>query len=248
MLALMLGAANASAATSAASHERVAIDSNPDFSNLSVSAQRNSYVILGPGQVSRMRQLKAANPNLKVLLYKNLSAARADCTSPTSDCGTGVTYQQADSAHPEWFLLNKQGARIRYSDYADLWAMDIGSASYQAEWADNVITEVKRDGWDGVFLDDTNTTMAYHYDVSQVAKYPSDASYQAATQSALASIGPKIQAAGVQAIANIGSWHEYPSVGNSWLAYLNGGMLEHFAKWGYSAGSGYADQGTWLAM
>ena len=248
VLALLLGATNASAATSVANHVRVAIDSNPDFSKTSASAQRNSYVILTDSQVSKMQQLKAANPNLKVLLYKNLSASRADCTSSTSGCGTGVTYQQADSQHPEWFLQNKQGARIRFSDYADLWAMDVGSASYQAQWADNVINEVQRDGWDGVFLDDTNTTMKYHYSVSNIAKYPSDSSWQSATRSALAAIGPRIQAAGHLAIANIGSWHEYPAVGNSWLAYLNGGMLEHFAKWGYSAGSGYADQGTWQTM
>jgi len=247
-LILVLAASSASAATSVAGHLRTMVDNNPDFSNLSVSAQRNNYVILTDAHVDDMRRMKAANPNLKVLVYKNLTGSRTDCVSPNSVCTAGVTYQQADSKHPEWFLLNKRGERIRFSDYTDLWAMDVGSVSYQSQWADNVVTEVNRDGWDGVFLDDTNTTMKYHYPASDIAKYPTDAAWQSATQSALAVIGPRIQAAGRLAIANIGSWHEYPAVGDSWLSYLSGGMQEHFAKWGNSPDSGYADQGTWQRM
>ena len=247
-LILLLAASSATAATSAAGHLRTAVDNYPDFSSTSVSAQRNDYVILTDAHLNEMRQMKAANPNLKVLMYKNLTGSRTDCTTPTSICTAGVTYQQSDSQHPEWFLLNKQGERIRFNDYTDLWAMDVGSVSYQSQWADNVITEVNRDGWDGVFLDDTNTTMKYHYTVSDIAKYPTDAAWQSATQSALAVIGPRIQAAGGLAIANIGSWHEYPAVGDSWLSYLSGGMQEHFAKWGSSPDSGYADQGTWQRM
>jgi len=242
-LVLLMGAASASAATSAAGHLRYAVDNNPDFSQLSQTAQRNGYVILTSARVDQMRQIKAANPNVKVLVYKNLTGSRTDCTY--GPCTAGVTYQQADSQHPEWFLLNKQGARIRFKDYQDLWAMDVGSASYQSQWADNVISEVKRDGWDGIFLDDTNASMKYHYDVANIAKYPSDSAWQSATRSALANIGPRIQAAGKDAIANIGSWHEYPAVGDSWLSYLDGGMQEHFAKWGSWPDSGYADQWTW---
>jgi hypothetical protein len=242
-LALLLGAASASASTSAAGHNRYAIDSNANFSNLTQSAQRNQYVILTDSKVDQMRQMKAANPDLKVLLYKNLTSSRKDCTA--TECGSGLPYQTADSQHPEWFLLNKQGQRIAFNDYPDLWAMDVGSASYQTQWADNVINEVKRDGWDGVFLDDVDLSMMYHYDVTNIAKYPSDSAWQAATQSALAAIGPRIKAAGKLAVANIGSWSQYPAVGDSWLSYLDGGMEEHFAKWGSYADGGYADQGTW---
>ncbi len=242
-LALLLSASSASAATSTAGHFRYAIGYNPAFSALSTSAQRNGYVVLPSSKLSQMRQMKAADPNLKVLLYKDLSGSRNDCTA--TDCVTGVSYQEADTQHPDWFLLNKQGQRITFNDYQQVWAMDVGSAGYQNRWADNVLTEVNRDGWDGVFLDDTNLTMAYHYSVSNVAKYPSDSAYQAATQSALANIGPRIQADGKLAVANIGGWPDYPTVGNSWLSYLSGAMEEHLGKWGNTTGSGYADQGTW---
>lgn len=242
-LAVLLGASSANAATSAAGHFRYAIGYSPSFSALTVSAQRNGYVILPSSKLSQMQQMKAADPSLKVLLYKDLSGSRQDCTA--TDCVTGVTYQEAETQHPDWFLLNKQGQRITFNDYQQIWAMDVGSATYQNRWADNVLNEVNRDGWDGVFLDDTNLTMAYHYSVSNVAKYPSDSAYQAATQSALANIGPRIQAAGKLAVANIGGWPDYPTVGDSWLSYLSGAMEEHLGKWGNSAGSGYADQGTW---
>jgi Hypothetical glycosyl hydrolase family 15 len=228
-----------------AGHLRYAVDNNPDFSNLWVSTQRNNYVILKDAHLSQARQMKAANPSLQILVYKNLTGSRTDCTTPTSNCTAGVTYQQADSQHPEWFLLNKQGQRIRFNDYQDLWAMDVGSPSYQAQWAENVVTEIQRDGWDGVFLDDTNATMKYHYDPTNIAKYPSDSAWQGATRSAIANIAPRIGVAGKFTIANLGGWLDYPSVGDSWLQYLDGAMQEHFAKWGSSAGSGYADQGTW---
>jgi hypothetical protein len=97
-------------------------------------------------------------------------------------------------------------------------------------------------------MDDTNTTMKYHYDPSKIVKYPTDSRWQAATQSALASIGPQVQAAGKLAVANIGSWGEYPSVGRSWLQYLSGAMDEMFVKWGTSAGSGYADKARWATQ
>jgi putative glycosyl hydrolase-like family 15 (GHL15) protein len=231
------------ASTGAAGQLRMAIDSNADLSNPSLTAQRQGYVVLNAWQTDTLQRIKDANPNVRVLVYKNLTASRAD--SSTGLYSTGVSYQQADNQHPEWFLKNQSGQRISFNDYPSLWAMDVGSASYDQTWANNVISELQTKGWDGVFMDDTNTTMKYHYDRSQIVKYPTDSRWQAATESALAYIGPRVQAAGKLAIANIGSWGEYPSVGRSWLQYLSGGMDEMFVKWGTTAGSGYADQARW---
>jgi Hypothetical glycosyl hydrolase family 15 len=241
-LALILPATSF-ASTSAAGHLRMATDSNADFSNLSLTSQRQGYVILNAWQTDKLQQIKAANPDVKVLVYKNLSASIA--SSNNGYRSTGVSYQQADSQHPDWFLKNTSGQHFTFNDYGYLWAMDVGSPSYQQAWADNVISELQKSGWDGVFMDDTNTTVKYHYDPSKIAKYPTDSRWQAATQSALAYIGPHVQAAGKLAVANVGSWGEYPSVGRSWLQYLSGAMDEMFVKWGTAAGSGYADQTRW---
>ncbi len=126
-----------------------------------------------------------------------------------------------------------------------LWAMDIGLPAYQQAWADNVIAELRSAGWDGVLLDDANVTMKFHYDVGRVGKYPSDQSYSAAMGSALASIGPRIRAAGKLAIPNFAAWVEAPGVYNSWLQHVDGALDEMFGKWGRNHGEGYRRAGDW---
>jgi hypothetical protein len=240
---LMGSTASADAATDVAGHLRYAIDNNPSFPNLSQSAQRNEYVILKPSETSRLQQLKAANPDVKVLMYKNLSAS-IDYPSDVY-LTTGVSHDEADAEHPEWFLRNTSGQRFTHRDYGNLWAMDVGSASYQQRWADNVLRSLKTLGFDGVFIDDTNPTMKGHYDATKVAKYPSDEAYQQATESALAKITPQLRSAGYSIVANIGHFGEYPDVGRRWLQYMDGAMDENFGKWGSTAGSGYAWEGYW---
>jgi hypothetical protein len=224
---------------------RYSIDSNPDFTDLQRTAARNGYVVLQAWRLDEMRAIKAANPNVKVLVYKNLSFASAG-SDPSKLASTGVTYAEADQN--DWFLKNTSGQRFSSGGYNWLWAMDIGDPAYQQRWASNVIGEVQRNGWDGVLLDDVNPTMKYHYDVTKVAKYPSDATYSAATRSALAYIGPRIQAAGKLAIANQAAWVEYYSTGVDWLQFLSGAMDEMFLKWGSIPGDGYRGEGQWATQ
>jgi Hypothetical glycosyl hydrolase family 15 len=107
------------------------------------------------------------------------------------------------------------------------------------------VSELETKGWDGVFVDDCNATMKYAYDPSKVAKYPNDAAYSGAMESAISYIGPRVQAAGKLAIPNFAAWVEYPDTYNHWLGYVNGALDEMFVKWGRGAGEGYRDQGQW---
>jgi hypothetical protein len=224
-------------------HVRVAIDSNASFSDYARSADRNGYVILQAWQQDRLHALKRANPNVKVLVYKNLAFA-SESPSAGGLYATGVSKAEADRDNPDWFLRNTDGQRFTSWSYDWNWAMDVGDPSYQQRWADNVIGELRNEGWDGVFIDDVNTTFRYHYDVDRVAKYPSDHAYQGAVRSALVAIGPRVHAAGKLAVANIGSWAGYSSVGIDWLHYLDGAMDEQFLKWGTDPHVGY-DPHTW---
>jgi hypothetical protein len=243
-LALALPAASSGASTSAAGHLRVALDTNAEWSNPTLTAQRHNYVILQPWQTDRLAQIKAESPSTMVICHKNLSGAVN--AGSGGIYSSGLSTQQIDSSHPEWFLKDSSGSRITFIGYNWLYGMDVGSRGYQDAWAAAVIDELKRNGWDGVLMDNTDTTMQYDF-ASYPTKYPNDAAWQAATESALANIGPKIQAAGKLAIPNIGGWGGHPAVGNSWLQYVSGGMDEMFTKWGTSAGSGYADEGRWKA-
>jgi hypothetical protein len=223
-------------------HIRVAIDGAATFNDYAKTAQRHGYVILQAWQQDRLHALKAANPAVKVLVYKNLSF-----TSNTSQNGyspSGVNYAQANRDNPDWFLRNTSGQRFNPWGYSWNWAMDVGNAGYQARWAKDVLAELRSQGWDGVFMDDVNPTMKYHYDAAKVAKYPTDAAYSAATRSALAAITPSIRASGKVAVANIGAWSAYYSTGTDWLRYLDGAMDEMFLKWGNAVGEGY-DPSRW---
>jgi hypothetical protein len=223
-------------------HVLPALDTAASTANYSQTAAHQSFVILQAWETKRMQELKAQNPSLKVLVYKNIGFAAEQKTTSSS---TGVSTQEAE-ANPQWFLTNLSGERISSNGYKWLWAMDVGDPAYQRRWAENVIAEIKAQGWDGVFIDDPNPTMKYAYDPTQVAKYPSDAAYSAAMESALAYIGPQVQSSGKLAIANFATWVEYTSTCDSWLKYLSGALDEMFVKWGRNTGEGYRPESQWL--
>ncbi len=162
-------------------------------------------------------------------MYKNLSGM-TERTSSGFVSG-GVATQDA-AAHPEWFLLNTSGQRFTSRYFGWVWIADVGSASYQQQWADNVLGEIAAGGWDGVFMDDTNPTMSWHYDVNRIAKYPTDAAWQAATRSALVSIGSRFRSAGKLVIPNFSNQKSFPAVIKDWMGLVDGGLNEQFLKWG----------------
>jgi len=227
-----------------AGHARYAIRPEETWPNLPLTARRSRIVILLPWQQSLMRRLKAANPRLIVLEYKDL----ADATSFQPVDGltaTGVTYAEAAAVHPGWLLRDRAGQPIQCRGYPYLWAMNIGNAGFQQTWATEVTRELRTQGWDGVFIDNVNPTIRYYHDPADVARYPTDAAYAAATTAALAYIAPRIHAAGKLVMANIGSWPNYAQTGMRWLRYLDGAMDERFVKYLDAPGRGYRSTAEW---
>jgi Hypothetical glycosyl hydrolase family 15 len=245
-LALVLAMpANGLASNPAAGLLRVAVDSNADFSPRTITAHNESYVVLQPWQTTQRARIKDAHPNTKVLIHENLSGATT--TSNNGLYSSGVSYQEANRAHPSWFLKDSSGRRITFKGYGSLYALDVGNPDYQKAWANNVIKTLKNKGFDGVFMDNTDTAMSNDF-ANYPAKYPTDAQWQAATKSALAYVGPRIKAAAKLAIPNIGAWGGNPAVGRSWLQYVSGGVDEMFLKWGNTPGSGYASPARWASQ
>jgi len=250
--ALSLVAPTAAQAGTPASFARVAIGSDAAFTDVARTAHSHEFVILQAWRADVARALKAANPNVKVLVYKNLSfTACGDVFTRAQYVPQGVRCETVERDRPGWFLTDPQGARISSPSYPWLWLMDVGNAEYQQAWAEGVVAEAKRDGWDGVFMDDVNPTLKYALDPSRVARYPTDGAWRAATRSMLATVGPRIQAAGLLAVPNLCCTREVPGVWEEWLPFVSGAMDEMFAKWGNDPGSGYIwDWGTdgWLAQ
>src|SRR3954466_2339048 len=129
-LAILPGVAGA--ATPGAGHFRLALDTAAGNADYTGTADRNDFVVLQGYQVPLMQRLKAANPKLKVLVYKDLSAmVERDQWRGTS---TGVATQDA-AAHPDWHLVNTGGQRFTFRDYNWMWAADVGKAGLQAKFA-----------------------------------------------------------------------------------------------------------------
>ena len=242
-LVLTFGASSAASSASTsiqyAGLVRIAIDGNATFPDPGRTARAHEFVILQSWERNRALELKAVNPDLKVLAYKNLSFVTCDAYSGGQYVPQGVRCPDVNANHPDWFLTDPAGNRLNSSGYPSAWLLDLGNPAYQNAWADGVITEALADGWDGVFMDDTNPTIKYHVDPARVARYPNDATWRAATRSMLETVGPRIQASGLLAIANVCCARDHGTVWRDWLPYLSGAMDEMFTKWGNDPAVGY---------
>jgi Hypothetical glycosyl hydrolase family 15 len=231
-----------------AEHFCLSLDTPATFSHPARTAERNSYVVLQAWETAKAAELKSFDPNLTVLVYQNLSAM-AEGTSIDGLSSSGVNFAEADLAHPGWFLTEANGNRIGEENYPWLFMADVAVPSYQRQWSSNVLGVLHAGPWDGVFLDDTNTTAEYNVDPpSRIAQMPTDAAYQAAVGSMLAYAGPKIREGGFLAIANVGAWPQYPKVVAGWLHYLSGAMDQQFVKWSPVRGKGYVQPARWLTQ
>ena len=214
---------------------------NGDLAAVSRPAQYQ-YVILNSDQHALIPQLKAANPGLKALVYKDM-AATVSWAAAGAHLPTGVGYAEANASHPEWFLTDTTGARIEWCDYPGDWQMDVGSQAYQDAWAAGVAADLKAHGWDGVMVDDTNASQAWHLCGRTIAKYPTDAAYAAATRSFLARVGPALRGQGFLVVPNIYlPWSPSAAdVWSDWISFTSGAVLEYWSKWGKGPTQHFAD-------
>jgi hypothetical protein len=212
---------------------------------------RYRYVILNSWDAPLLPSLKAANPNLKALVYKNLSFTASYGCSGGVDLPyqtTGVGYCDAGSHHPDWFLTDPSGARLNSAGYPSAWMMDVGDPAYQAKWLSNVLADARSGGWDGVFMDDTDADMGWHLNGRTIAKYPTSAAWRAATRSMLAAVGPALKSAGFLAVPNLyapwASDYDAQATWSDWLQFTSGAAQEYYSKWG-STSSGWLAGSDW---
>jgi hypothetical protein len=227
-------------------HFSLVLDTPSTLAEPAVTARRDSYVVLQVWEAARARELERANPALEVLAYQNLAAV-AQTDGPHRLSSSGVPPGSA-SLHPRWLLRNAVGEPATERRYPWLTLADVGNPAYQRAWTQTVLWRLRHGPWDGVLIDEANTTPRFDLRPGErLARYPTDASYQRAVGAMLAYAGTRIEAAGKLAIANIGSWNEYPETAASWLGSLSGAMNEMFVKSTGSSGAGYVGQRTWEA-
>ena len=106
------------------------------------------------------------NPTAKVLLYQNTfmsmqrNMGNAGLDLPPNEDDTGCSTYATASHHPSWFVHDSGGGELvawslanrRSVDIRHL--MDVGNPGYQQDCASQIVTTVRKLGFDGVFLDD----------------------------------------------------------------------------------------------
>jgi hypothetical protein len=209
----------------------ILLDQNGVNYDWSVVAPRYRIIELNSWDYPWIPAIRAANPQVKIWVYKDLTSTRPDeCTNGVdwTTLATGVGYCYAAQNHPEWFLTTPSGARLQEAGYPNQYEMDYGNPAYQQAWVAGVLADVRAHGWDGVEMDNALST-ADAYGVA--AKYPTDASVQAAMYQMLQAVGPPLQAAGVTAVANVGYAPEFPGLWQQWLGPVSGLEQEYFLSW-----------------
>jgi Hypothetical glycosyl hydrolase family 15 len=207
--------------------------------DVATEARRRRVIVFNAWESSYISQVKAVNPSVIVLVYKDLSSTRSyACSGGVDDAElpTGVGYCDANAHHPEWFVRDRRGNRMQWNGYPGHWMMDVSNPAYQQAWLGAVRNDVVAHGWDGVWIDNALTQRsAYGMDPST---FPSDASMQQGTRSMLAVVGPALRAASLFTVANIDA-RPYPRLWDDWTSLLSGGFDEHFVDWSDTANSTY---------
>jgi len=150
----------------------------------------------------------AGNTDARFVFYLNLTSLDSKC-----GCFEARFYQSVASTHPEWFLRDASGSRISafVTQYGAgrLWTVDIGNPAFIDGWADTVIAEMDRHGWDGVWAD--NILRGNFYDWSAWPVNPrtgaayTTAEYREDTLAALLHLRSRLDARGKILIGNYGS-------------------------------------------
>jgi hypothetical protein len=216
-------------------------------------AWRGGTVVLQAWQTDDLARLKERNPDLTVLMYKNMSATYRDtcrdgCTRDSPVVPGGVGYHWAQDHHPEWFLRDEGGTALEWADWRGLFPMDSSSAAYQRTWAANVRAELEQHPWDGVMVDDTLTWRSHPVVGGRVpTRLATDEEQYAATRAFLQAVGPDLEQAGWLVVPNITlSWDNWRDALAELSPYVSGWENEHFTMWGRDGSEGrFADTDDW---
>jgi hypothetical protein len=200
-------------------------------SALSPAAEANRYqvMVLQYNDAPFAAALKAANPNLKLLLYQNIMYSR-----PTDPAGwaTCTSYQSDQANHPTWFVKDQNGNPIGSKSYAGNVYMDVGNAGYEQACMAHATAMAKQAGFDGLFLDDV--TAIPHNEMAAgvtMAQYPTPGAWNSAMSSMVTAAAAQAHAQGLLVVGNIGGATTANGVWQQWNSQLDGAEEE---SWGGS--------------
>lgn len=221
----------------------------PSNSDAATVANNFGTVILTGNDEAFRDQLAANGFGSTVLEYFGSIGIQDPGSCTATPRKNQVAYNAGDfcsisANHPDWFLLDPNGQRVPASPGSDTYRMDPGSPGWREFYLTRVLDYQARKGWSGLFLDnlEASLTDVQKYGLT-LAKYPDDASYQAAIRGFLEYLRVNYsQAYNRPMLANIiarrdeAGWFNY-------MPYLDGAMQERWAV-GWSI-SQYVSESQW---
>jgi hypothetical protein len=218
----------------------------PQDGQLGQVARNFDFFILTYKDESERDQLKAQGvtaPFSQYLLFLVINDP-GDCQK--NPPGNQVAYKAGDfcmisQEHPDWFLLDQDGNRIRGS--GDYYYMDPGNDGFRQFWLERARELQETYGWDSLFLDNVEASQAKLVNDGTVpAQYPDDKSYTQAVYGFLAYIRQNyFLPQGKPMYGNIVSVDD-DTVRKHYIQQLDGVMIESFAT-DWSAG--YREHDDW---
>jgi hypothetical protein len=220
----------------------------PEDSDAPTLAQDFSTFILTRADETFRDQLIASGVNTPIMQYVRLEAIMDPGSCTAQPYRNNVAYKIGDfctisTQHPDWFLLNADGSRIKVD--GKYFLMDPGNQEWRAFWLTRTQESQELLGWYGVFLDNVEGSLSKVYSLGgNPVNYPNDASYQAAIQGFLQYIYTSyFQPQGRPLMANIISL-DSTAVWFNYLQYLDGAMDE---AWAVDWHTGYNSVSEWNA-
>jgi hypothetical protein len=210
----------------------------------SEEAGRYQFIVLSGPDYRLVPQLKAINPNLKILLYQSPLHTRANDPSYMLTA-TGCTAYADDIAnHPSWILHDQNGNLVNSQGQTQEYLMDVGNPAYQQACAANAAAAAKRYGFDGIFFDAITGNVEDSMNPGiTTPEYPTGSSWVAAMTSLVSYLGPAMRAQGLLSIGNV-ALAPSTAVWEQWVGQLDGVEEESWTDAGY----GLAQQIPWWSQ
>jgi hypothetical protein len=222
----------------------------PSNSDAATVAGNFSNVVLTGGDETFRDQLVADGFTSTIPQYYRSEGIQDPGNCTASPANNQIAYKAGDfcnisQTHPDWFLLDTNGNRMRTSPTSNYYRMDPGNDGWRSFFVSRLLEIDQQKGWSGVFLDNLEASLAeIQRDGLTPAKYPDNGSYQAAVRGFIQYLNTNYaQAYNRPVVANIiarsteAQWMDY-------IQYLSGAMQERWAV-PWASTTGYLTETKW---
>jgi len=203
--------------------------------NMDAASAANNFdtMILTNGDNTYRDQLRANGFSSTIPEYFRSEAIQDPGSCTAVPLNNQVAYEPGDFCsisqnHPDWFLLDSHGVRLTVTGGGNYYRMDPGNPGWRDFFVSRVVQSQNQDGWSALFLDNVEASLGKFFG-NNPARYPDEASYQAAVAGFLQYVD-----------VNYSQRYSRPFFGNiivlgsddvwfNYLQYLDGALTERFA-------------------